>query len=117
MTYTASHKAAVLIATIGAIVLLAGILFGNMPMPASVGSHLSVREACLAAWAIAVPAWFTFEEWWTPTDPEYEKTFRRNQQFARYGWLAAGLIIAAIIGTTIPEGRTPPAPGSAEEPV
>lgn len=99
-----SHKWAIVLATLGAILLLVGILFGwRYSLKDLLGIDRTVRDAAIALWAFLLPAWFTFEEWWAPQDATQLATFRKNQQYARYGWTAAGGVIAILIGLGAPE--------------
>lgn len=106
MNYTFTHKLAIAIAVLGAIALLIGMATTVGDKPVSVlgfSGSMTIRKASVAVWAIVIPAWFTIEEWWAPTDPQALAAFHRSQGFARYAWLVAGIIVATIVGIQIPD--------------
>jgi hypothetical protein len=106
-----THQIAVAIAIIGAVLLLACILFGwNVSLKEYVGVDRNLRDISLALWSFLLPAWFTLEEWWAPNDQVTLERFRKNQQHARYFWTVIGGAIAIIIGTAAPIA---PSPGKA----
>lgn len=98
MQRTSVHKLAMAAASVVALLLLAGIVFGGETELSSIGSTNTLRQSCLAIWAIVVPAWFVFEELWLPEDPVELKNFRRGQKYAHFAWMVAGLVVAAFIG-------------------
>ena len=108
-----SHVAAIIGAVLGALLLLAGMLFGSSPLSHyGVASELTIQQACLALWSVVVPAWFIVEEHWSPSDPVQQAAFRRSQATAKYGWLVAGFCVALIIGQSMPQHKSVPKPAS-----
>ena len=104
------HKLAIGSATVGAIVLIAGMLFGwKYSLRDLLGVDRTAREAAIALWTFLLPAWFLFEEWWAPSDdkPAELAKFRKNQQYARYGWTVVGAVVAILIGLTAPDVQRP----------
>ena len=96
-----THVAAIASAIMIGLLLLAGMVFGNHPMPPLFGArNQSIREVCIALWVFLLPSWFLLEEYWAPdADPEL-KRFRKGQQFARVFWTIASGSVAIIIGHT-----------------
>ena len=99
-----SHKWAIACATLGAVLLIIGMLFGwKYSLKDLLGVDRTARDAAIALWAFLLPAWFTFEEWWAPQDAGELANFRRGQQYARYGRTIAGGVVAILIGIGAPD--------------
>jgi hypothetical protein len=103
------HKFGIAAAVIVAIMLLIGIVFGNnKSLPLNINPHQDIRTICLAAWALLVPAWFTFEEQiWPLTISENQERFRQAQARARAVWTLVGLAIFILVGVTPNNGAKP----------
>lgn len=95
------HTTAILIATIAAVCLLLGMIFGSAKLPSCVNGNMTYRQASIIIWTIALPAWFVIEDWWKPDDDAGLKEFRKNQDLAKHVWMVLGSIAAAIVGATI----------------
>jgi len=80
---------AIVLASMVAFVLLAGMLFGHTAtLKPWTGVDLSVRDVSLALWAFLLPSWFTLEEaWFAPTDPVALAEFYALQKRGRITWL------------------------------
>ena len=104
---TRAHKLAAGVATIGALLLIAGMLFGNRPVPDFIGGHGTVRSLAIALWAFALPWWFEIEEWFVPEDDARRKRFERAQKYARRLWIGIGAMVAIIIGVSAPQYKSP----------
>jgi len=98
---TPMHKVAVGAATVGALLLVAGMIFGNhISFP---GGHGTIRDISIALWAFALPWWFEIEEWFAPDDEAGMKRFQRGQKFGRRLWIGVGAMVAIIIGVSAPQ--------------
>jgi hypothetical protein len=103
---TRGHRAAVLGAIAGALVLLAAMLFGwHFNLKEVLGVDRYLRDIAVALWAFLLPAWFTVEElWFSPpsTNPAQLEKFREGQRKARATWAIVGGAVAIVIGATAP---------------
>jgi hypothetical protein len=101
---TKAHNAAVWGAGLGAIGLLAAILFGwKYQLDGIIGVPRNLWDVVVALWAFLLPAWFTLEEtWFAPTSEKDLVSFREGQRKARLTWLIVGGAVGIVIGLTAP---------------
>jgi len=114
---TTGRLIAIALATLVALVLLAGMLFGHSAtLERWTGLDSSVRDVCLALWAFLLPSWFTLEEaWFAPKDPDALADFYAVQKRGRITWLIVAGAVAILIGSTAPEAQQPEGGGTAGE--
>ncbi|VWX46624.1 hypothetical protein [Novosphingobium sp. 9U] len=107
---TKTHRAFLIAAIIGEVLLLLGILLGHhTELYPIIGVKRFLRDSCLAVWAVAVPAWFTLEAMLFAPDPTTEpvraQAFARGQRAGLYATTVAGAIIFAALGLSAPEAQ------------
>lgn len=115
-----AHPIAIVLACLGAVVLLAGMLFGahksvNDLIAVDINVDRSVRDVSLALWTFLLPAWFSVEEqWFSPEERDAAKKnrFAEGQKKARYTWTVVAGAMAIILGISAPSS-TPPKPSAA----
>lgn len=104
---TRAHQVTIFAAVAGALLLLAGMLFGHkVSLNDAVGVNRSVRDVAIALWAFLLPAWFTLEETWfaPPADqPDQLARFQAMQRKARLTWVIAAGAVAVILGVSAPD--------------
>lgn len=108
MTY--GHLAAVLAASIAAVVLFAAMILGWNYYLDTIGIHRTLRDVAIALYAFLLPSWFTVEEaWFSPKDPAKLESFRELQRKARLTWTIVAGAISIVIGITGSSGGPSPA--------
>jgi uncharacterized membrane protein YfcA len=106
MTY--GHLAAVLAASVAAVVLFASMILGWNYYLDAIGIHRTLRDVAIALYAFLLPSWFTVEEaWFSPKDPAKLESFRELQRKARLTWTIVAGAISIIIGITGSSGPSP----------
>lgn len=67
-----------IVLAVGAAMVIAMFLVGGR----STADGRSIRSILYTIWGSGVPAWFSFEAWYAPTDPSALAIFQNNQKFA-----------------------------------
>lgn len=99
MTY--GHLAAVLAASVAAVLLFGSMILGWNYYLDAIGIHRTLRDVAIALYAFLLPSWFTVEEaWFSPKDPTKLESFRELQRKARLTWTIAAGAISIVIGIT-----------------
>lgn len=103
-----SHRLVVLSANVLALIVLLSALFGfNVHLDDIFGVSRTLREVSTAAWALLVPAWFTIEDQWAPTEEEKLKEFRHAQQTGRIIWATVGALVFTVVLAAPNAGNSP----------
>ncbi|MFC7477958.1 hypothetical protein ACFQS7_26665 [Dankookia sp. GCM10030260] len=104
---TPVHKAVFWLSIIGALAILAAMLFGaRTSLESTLDINRTLRDVAIALWAFALPAFFVLEETlFAPRDPVKLAIFMEDQRKARAVWLFVGGLVAVMIGATAPDAN------------
>jgi hypothetical protein len=95
------HRVAAYAATLGALALLAGALWGGNDHFTVFGLDRTVRQVLVGLYSFLLPIWFALEQaCWEPdkNDPNCGR-FRRGQRIFRIIWIVIGGGVGIIVAS------------------